>query len=78
MLEEYQRLFNITDKRQLTIQDVKWSTKDRHLLGEGDFKVSIREKGATISTRYQGKINFAVVKELDSVVIKKLDYDYSK
>lgn len=78
MLEEYQRLFNITDKRQLTIQDVKWSTKDRHLLGEGDFKVSIREKGATKYTTYQGKISFAVAKESDNVVIKKLDYDYGQ
>ena len=78
MIKEYQRLFNITDKRQLTIQDMKWSTKDRQILGEGDFEVLIREKGATKYTTYQGKISFAVAKELDTVVIKKLDYDYGQ
>lgn len=78
MLKEYQRLFTITDKRQLTIQDVKWSTKDKQVLGKGNFEVSIREKGATKPTRYQGKISFAVARELDTVVIKKLDYDYGQ
>ena len=78
MLKEYQRLFNITDKRQLTIQDVIWSTKDRQMLGKGDFQVLIREKGATKDTKYQGKISFAVAKESNSVVIKKLDYDYGQ
>jgi len=76
MMEDYRRLFNITDKRQLAIQNVKWSTNDRQMLGVGNFEALVREKGATKYTTYQGKISFAVVKELGEVVIKKLDYDY--
>jgi type II secretory pathway predicted ATPase ExeA len=78
MLKEYQRLFTITDKRELTIRDVEWSAKDRQMFGEGDFEVLIREKGATKYTTYQGKISFAVARESDMVVIKKLDYDYGQ
>ena len=78
MLNEYQRLFNITDRRQLAIQDVKWSTENTQMLGEGNFEVLIREKGATKYTTYQGKISFAVAKESNGVVIKKLDYDYGQ
>lgn len=78
MLREYQRLFNITDRRRLVIQDVKWSTNDKQILGKGDFEVFIREKGATKFTTYHGKISFAVAKESNAVVIKKLDYNYGQ
>ena len=78
MEKEYQQLFDITDKRELKIRGVTWETKDKQMLGKGDFKVLIREKGATKDTTYEGTISLAVAKESNSIVIKKLDYDYSQ
>ncbi|WP_455207528.1 AAA family ATPase [Kaarinaea lacus] len=77
MESDYRHLFNITDNRQLTIQDVTWSQHDKQMLGKGDFQVKIREKGASKYTTYVGKISLAVVKESNNIVIRKLDYDYN-
>ena len=74
---DYQRLFDITDTRRLAIRDVKWHKKDKQMLGSGDFQVQIREKGANNYTTYEGKISFTVAKELNNIVIKRLDYDYN-
>ncbi|WP_455223073.1 AAA family ATPase [Kaarinaea lacus] len=74
---DYRHLFNITDNRQLTIHDITWSQQDKQMLGKGDFKVRIREKGANRYTTYAGKISLAVVKESNNIVIRKLDYDYN-
>ncbi|WP_455202465.1 hypothetical protein, partial [Kaarinaea lacus] len=74
---DYQRLFDITDTRRLAIRDVKWLKKDKQMLGDGDFQVLIREKGATNYTTYEGKISFTVAKESNNVVIKRLDYNYN-
>ena len=46
-------------------------------MGNGDFQVQIREKGATSYTTYEGKISFTVAKESNNIVIKRLDYDYN-
>lgn len=74
---DYQKLFDITDTRRLAIRDVKWLKKDKQMLGNGDFQVQIREKGATNYTTYEGKISFLVAKESNNIVIKRLDYDYN-
>jgi type II secretory pathway predicted ATPase ExeA len=77
MENDYRRLFNITDNRELTINDITWSQQDKQMLGRGDFQVRIREKGANKYTTYAGKISLAVVKESNNIVIRKLDYDYN-
>ena len=77
MERDYRHLFNITDNRQLTIHDITWSQQDKQMLGNGDFQVRIREKGASKYTTYAGKISLAVVKESNNIVIRKLDYDYN-
>ena len=74
---EYQRLFDITDTRRLAISGVKWLPKNNQMLGNGDFQVLIREKGATSYTTYEGKIRFTVARESDNIVIKRLDYEYN-
>ncbi|HEY5603132.1 MAG TPA: hypothetical protein VIM41_08500, partial [Gammaproteobacteria bacterium] len=77
MENDFRRLFNITDTRQLNIHDISWSQRDRQMLGKGDFQVRVREKGANKYTTYEGTIRLAVVKESNTIVIKQLDYDYN-
>jgi hypothetical protein len=77
MENDYRRLFNITDTRQLNIHDISWSPQDKQMLGKGDFQVRVREKGAAKYTTYEGTISLAVVKESNNIVIKKLDYNYN-
>jgi hypothetical protein len=76
--DEYQQLFDITDKRRLIINNVAWSARNQQMLGKGDFQLIIREKGATKLTLYAGQIRLAVAREPRGVVIKKLDYDYNQ
>jgi hypothetical protein len=76
MEQDYQRLFTITDHRQLTINNMAWKTKEDQLFGEGDFYAQIREKGATKATQYRGTISLVVTRESDALRIKTLDYDY--
>lgn len=76
--QQYRQLFTITDKRQLKFQNVTWSAQNKQMLGKGDFEVMIREKGATNHTTYAGIIHFVVARESNTIVIKKLDYDYKQ
>lgn len=76
MEQDYQRLFTITDHRQLTINNMAWKTKEDQLFGEGNFYAQIREKGATKATQYRGTISLVVTRESDALRIKTLDYDY--
>jgi hypothetical protein len=48
------------------------------MLGKGDFEVLVREKGASNYTTYAGTIRFVVAKESNTIVIKKLDYEYNQ
>ncbi len=77
MENDYRRLFNITDTRQLNIHDISWSQQDKQMLGKGDFQVRVREKGAAKYTTYEGTISLAVAKESNIIVIKQLDYNYN-
>jgi general secretion pathway protein A len=72
----YRKLFNITDMRKMTISSVNWSKKNRFIHGEGEFKLSVREKGSDKVTSYGGIISLDVDDKGEKAVITRLNYDY--
>lgn len=72
----YRKLFNITDMRKMTISSVNWSKKNRLIHGEGEFTLSVREKGSDKITSYGGIISLDVDHKGEKAVITRLNYDY--
>lgn len=78
--DEYKKLFDFTDQREIVIDDVSWQKDKRTALGNGAFYVSVKEKGANRSTTYKGSIKLEVASDAglpDDVRITKLYYSYN-
>ena len=74
----YQKLFNITDKRRLVLNDIRWSSAGDAVQGEGRFAISLKEKGRNWTSSYNGKITLRVEKRDGQLLIKALNQSYTQ
>ena len=74
--DDYRKLFNITDYRKMGLHNVKWKDENKKMIGKGEFKVLVREKGAREISSITGDINLTVEKHNGRTAITELSYLY--
>ena len=74
---EYNKLFNVTDVRQIKIEDFAWEQDDDVFSGEGKFQLMIIEKGGNKPMRYSGGISLEVDMDQAEPVITDIFYSYN-
>ena len=75
----YQKLFNVTNARHLALKDMRWQEAGEEAMqGEGQFGVTVREKGRDIESHYTGRIRLRVEKRDGKAVITQLEHRYTQ
>lgn len=74
----YQKLFNVTDTRHLTLKDMRWTEEGDAMKGDGQFGVTVREKGRDIESHYTGRIRLRIEKRDGKAVITQLEHRYTR
>ncbi len=72
----YQKLFKVTDTRQLTLKSLRWQEVGEAMRGEGQFGVRVREKSRGLESSQTGHISMRVEKRDGRVVITELHHSY--
>jgi hypothetical protein len=70
--EDYERLFNTTDLRQMVLGKVTWEVNDNAANGWGNFEVKVRNEGQETIKAFNGSLTFHVEKIDGRLQIKKL------
>ena len=74
---EYKKLFNVTDVRQIKIEDFAWEQDDDVFSGEGKFQLMIIEKGGNKPMQYSGGISLEVDMDQAEPLITDIYYSYN-
>lgn len=74
----YQKLFNVTDTRHIALKDVRWQEAGAAMKGEGQFGVTVRERGRGMESSYTGRISLRVERRDGHVVITRLEHNYTE
>ena len=74
----YRKLFNVTDARYLALKDVRWTEEGGGMQGDGQFGVTVREKGRDIESHYTGRISLRIEKRDGEAVITQLEHRYAQ
>jgi hypothetical protein len=75
---EYRRLFDVTDARDMIVTGIRWSGAGEDLRGEGEFAVTVRAKGRGAEQSYVGRLTLGVKRHNDNVVISELHHTYDE
>ena len=75
--DDYESLFNSTDKRRIAIKDLIWTRNGLDALGIGTFEVFIFKKNSNEMERFHGEIVIEAQKQQTKTQIKKLFYRYN-
>jgi len=73
---QYEKLFNITDDRELKLMNVSWKTDTEKAAGEGRFEATILEKGRTKPQTYAGTFTMSIEKRNTQLAITDMRYEY--
>jgi len=76
--EDYEKLFAITDSRNMSIGSMSWRAEQGAMHGQGSFRLSVREKTSSRAARYEGHIAFAVQKTERGPIITRLNFSYDE
>lgn len=74
--DEYKKLFNITQSRNIRIYDLFWRKEGNAVLGKGAFKVAIFERGSAQKSTFTGNIDLKVIESNQSFMFSELFYNY--
>lgn len=74
----YQKLFDTTDRRHLTLNAIRWISAGAAMQGEGPFAVKVREKGRGLESSYSGHLSLRIEKRNGRPVITRLEYFYTR
>jgi len=74
--DEYKKLFNITQSRNIRIYDLLWTKEGDTVLGKGGFKVTIYERGSAQKSVFTGNIDLRVAEKNQSLLFSELFYNY--
>jgi hypothetical protein len=70
--DDYERLFNTTNLRQMVLGKVTWEVNDNSANGWGNFEVKVRNEGQETIKAFNGSLTFHVEKIDGRLQIKKL------
>lgn len=70
--DDYERLFNTTNLRQMVLGKVTWEVNDNNANGWGNFEVKVRNEGQETIKAFNGSLTFHVEKIDGRLLIKKL------
>ncbi len=73
---QYEKLFNITDDRELKLMNVSWKTDTEKAAGEGRFEATILEKGRTKPQTYAGTFTMSIEIRNTQLAITDMRYAY--
>jgi len=73
---QYEKLFSITDNRELKLTEISWETKTGKAAGEGNFQATILEKGRTNPQIYAGTFTVSIEKRNTQLAITDMRYEY--
>ncbi|KAF0190818.1 MAG: secretion ATPase [Gammaproteobacteria bacterium] len=76
--DEYRKLFDVTEARNMVVTGVRWSEAGDTSRGEGEFTVTVRAKGRRAVQAYLGRIRLEVERRNDNIVISELRHTYSR
>ncbi len=76
ILQEYNKLFNITDKRDISFSNISWDRKNDTAIGTGRFEISLMEKGRFKEKTMMGDITLHMTKNYPDVSITEIYYTY--
>lgn len=74
----YEKLFNLTDARHLALKDMRWQEAGEAMKGEGQFGVTVRERGRGLESSYTGRISLRIEKRDGQAVITRLEHSYTQ
>ncbi len=74
--EDYRELFDVTEKRQFIISQLRWERGLNTARGEGDFRVNIQLKSNHKLSSYVGRVVLHVKKGTRRVLITRLVHEY--
>ncbi|MDH5218310.1 MAG: AAA family ATPase [Gammaproteobacteria bacterium] len=81
LADEYEKLFDYTEQREIVITDVLWEKEAGTARGNGVFRVSVKEKGGNKPMVYEGNIKLIVESGTEQVPadmrITTLHYSYN-
>lgn len=81
LADEYEKLFDYTEQREIVITDVLWEKDAGTARGNGVFRVSVKEKGGNKPMVYEGNIKLIVESGTEQVPadmrITTLHYSYN-
>jgi len=78
IVRSYQRLFNLTDDRDLALSDLHWQSAGDAVNGAGRFDVKLKEKGRNWQSAFSGTITIRIEKHDDQMLITVLNYSYAQ
>lgn len=74
--DEYRKLFDITEARNMVVTDIRWRESGETLKGDGEFAVTVRPRGKAAGQSYMGRIVLGVKRLDDNIVISELHHTY--
>lgn len=76
IMQEYEKLFNITDKRDISFSNINWDRQNNKAIGKGRFAISLLEKGRFKEKMMIGDITLHMTKNYPDVSITEIYYAY--
>ncbi len=77
ILRVYQQLFEVTDRREIGIDNVAWEIREGQVHGAAHFVVTVLEKGARVPRSYTGALSIVVKPEQENLTISQLYHAYA-
>lgn len=75
--QDYQELFQGTEKRQFIINNLRWVKEDNNRAhGVGGFKVIVQAPGEAALSTFIGEVTFQVQKGPQGILIKRIEHTY--
>jgi outer membrane biosynthesis protein TonB len=76
VLNAYRRLFDITQERNLLIDDLSWQIEKSSASGKGSFVVEVQQRGSTRKTSHYGEIELNIKEKDSRLSITEIIYNY--
>jgi len=76
LTDSYQKLFSITQRRQLQLTDMLWDKAENKAVGKGRFEATILEQGRAEPRVFRGSIAMNVEKRDVALAITEMYYQY--
>ena len=76
LISQYEKLFNITEDRDISFKNINWNIDNNDAFGKGVFEASILEKGRIEPQLYSGSFTMQLKKSDKKIIITDMRYEY--